>query len=46
LQSVLTSYEKVKEGYRKVVIRTKGKGDFKGMKKELQDSYKDAILTT
>ncbi|MDP2279788.1 MAG: CBS and ACT domain-containing protein [Nitrospirota bacterium] len=45
MQSILTSYERVGEGYRKVVIRTKGKGDFKGMKKELQDSFKDAVLT-
>jgi acetoin utilization protein AcuB len=45
MQSILTSYERVREGYRKVVIRTKGKGDFKGMKKELQDLFKDVIIT-
>ena len=36
MQSILTSYERVKEGYRRVVIRIKGEGDFKGFKKELQ----------
>lgn len=45
MQSILTSYERVREGYRKVVIRTKGEGDFKGFKKELQGRYKDAALT-
>jgi acetoin utilization protein AcuB len=39
LQSVLTSYEGVKEGYRDVVIRTKGKGDFKSLKTELDGTY-------
>ncbi|MGD0886296.1 MAG: CBS and ACT domain-containing protein [Thermodesulfovibrionales bacterium] len=39
LQSILTSYERVKEGYRDVVIRTKGKGDFKGLKAELERKY-------
>ena len=39
LQSVLTSYEGVKEGYRDVVIRTKGKGDFKALKAELDGTY-------
>lgn len=39
LQSVLTSYEGVKEGYRDVVIRTKGKGDFKKLRAELEGAY-------
>lgn len=39
LQSVLTSYEGVKEGYREVVIRTKGKGNFKGLKAELEEKF-------
>ena len=45
MQSILTSYERVREGYRKVVIRIKGEGDFKGFKKELQGRYKDAAIT-
>ena len=40
LQSVLTSYEKVKEGFRNIVIRMKGKGNFKEMKEELEGTYK------
>jgi acetoin utilization protein AcuB len=40
LQSILTSYEKVKEGYRSVVIRTKGKGDFNGLASDLEPAYK------
>ncbi len=39
LQSVLTSYEGVKEGYRDVVIRTKGKGNFKSLKVELEGKF-------
>lgn len=39
LQCVLTSYEGVKEGYRDVVIRTKGKGDYKNLKVELEGTY-------
>ncbi len=44
LQSILTSYEKVKEGYRSVVIRTKGKGDFNGLASELERAYKAAKI--
>ncbi len=40
LLSILTSYEGVKEGYRDVVLRAKGAGNFKGMKEELERSYK------
>lgn len=40
LQSILTSYEKVKEGYRHIVIRTKGKGDFSTLRAELEGTYK------
>ncbi|MCL5422175.1 MAG: CBS and ACT domain-containing protein [Nitrospirae bacterium] len=39
LQSVLTSYEGVEEGYRDVVIRTKGAGDFKKLKAELEGTF-------
>jgi acetoin utilization protein AcuB len=40
LKSVLTSYEGVKEGLRSVVIRMKGKGNFKGMKAELEGTFR------
>ncbi|HXX56623.1 MAG TPA: CBS and ACT domain-containing protein [Thermodesulfovibrionales bacterium] len=39
LQSILTSHEGVKEGYRNIVIRTMGKGDFKNLKAELEGAY-------
>jgi acetoin utilization protein AcuB len=39
LLSVLTSYEDVPEGYRDVVIRTKGAGDFRNLKTELERTY-------
>lgn len=39
LQGLLTSYEKVKRGERKVVIRTKGAGDFRAMRVELEGTY-------
>jgi acetoin utilization protein AcuB len=44
LQSILTSYEKIPEGYRKVVIRTKGEGKFGGLKAELMGRYKDVQI--
>ncbi len=39
LQSILTSYERVREGYRNIVIRTKGSGNFKALKSELEGTY-------
>ena len=39
LQSILTSYEKVREGNRNIVIRTKGSGNFKALKAELEGTY-------
>lgn len=39
LQSILTSYEKAKEGYRNIVVRTKGSGNFKALKAELEGTY-------
>jgi acetoin utilization protein AcuB len=39
LQSVLTSYEGVKKGLRKVVIRAKGIGAFRQMQTELEGTY-------
>lgn len=41
LQSVLTSYEGVKEGFRDIVIRTKGPGNFKGLKAEIEGTYRN-----
>jgi len=40
LQSILTSYEKVKPGFRNVVIRAKGSGQFGHLKAELTGTYK------
>ncbi len=40
LQGILTSYEGVRDGYRKVVIRTKGKGDFASLKAEVEDAFR------
>ncbi len=40
LQSILTTYEGVKEGYRRVVVRTRGKGNFNSMRKELEATYR------
>ncbi len=39
LQSILTSYERVKEGHRNIVIRTKGSGNFRALKAELEGTY-------
>jgi acetoin utilization protein AcuB len=40
LQGILTSYEGVQEGFRKVVIRTTGEGDFVGLKAEIEKTFK------
>jgi acetoin utilization protein AcuB len=40
LRSILTSYEGVKKGYRDVMIRTAGEGNFTELKKELEAIYK------
>ncbi len=40
LQSILTSYECVREGQRQIVIRTKGNGRFGALKAELLGNYK------
>ncbi|RJQ47037.1 MAG: CBS domain-containing protein [Nitrospiraceae bacterium] len=39
LQSVLTSYEGVKAGHRDIVIRTKGTGDFRNLRAELEGTF-------
>jgi len=44
LQSILTSYEGIKEGYREVVIRTAGSGNFKGLKEVLEAVYKNVQI--
>ena len=40
LQAILTSYERVPDGYRNIMIRTHGKGSFIGLKNELEEKYK------
>ncbi len=40
LQSVLTSYERVRPGSRNVVIRMTGKGNFKAMRGEIEGTYR------
>jgi acetoin utilization protein AcuB len=44
LHGILTSYEGVKEGFRRVVIRTAEKGDFKGLKAELESTYRNVNI--
>ena len=44
LQGLLSSYEGVREGKRKIVIRTKGKGDFRSLSAELQGTYKGVAI--
>lgn len=39
LQGILTSYEGIKEGYRRVVIRTQGKGDFSRLRTEIEGAF-------
>ena len=41
LRGILTSYEGVKDGYRRVVIRTRGRGNFNRLISELQDTYRE-----
>jgi acetoin utilization protein AcuB len=40
LQGILTSYEGVKQGFRRVVIRTKGKGNFNVLKQEIEELFR------
>jgi acetoin utilization protein AcuB len=44
LQGILTSYEGVREGFRKIVIRTTEMGDFKGLKEDLLDNYRNVQI--
>lgn len=44
LQSILTSYEKVPRGYRAIVMRTKGKGNFGALKAELTGTYRGVAV--
>jgi len=46
LRSILTSYEGMKDGYRDVVIRTGGDGNFEGLKKELEKAYQHTRIRT
>jgi acetoin utilization protein AcuB len=45
LAGILTSYEGVKDGYRKVVIRTSGKGDFIGLKSAIEGAFKTCQIS-
>ncbi|MDA8101268.1 MAG: CBS and ACT domain-containing protein [Nitrospiraceae bacterium] len=42
LHGILTSYEGVRNGLRKVVIRTNEEGDFRGLKNEIEATYRNA----
>jgi acetoin utilization protein AcuB len=44
LQGILTSYEGVREGSRKVVIRTTEIGDFRGLKSDLEGNYRSVQI--
>jgi acetoin utilization protein AcuB len=44
LQGILTSYEGVKDGYRRVVIRTKGKGDFNRLKADIEEVFRSCEI--
>ncbi len=44
LQSILTSYERMEEGYRNIVIRCKGSGKFGNLRVELIGSFKDVRI--
>ncbi|MDH4162944.1 MAG: CBS and ACT domain-containing protein [Nitrospirota bacterium] len=44
LQGILTSYEGVKEGFRKIVIRTTEMGNYRGLKEDLEDNYRDVQI--
>lgn len=44
LQSILTSYERVREGHRNIVIRTKGSGNFKALKAEMEGTFTGAKI--
>jgi len=44
LQSILTSYEGVRQGMRRIVIRTKGAGNYRGVKQELEGSYRNVEI--
>ena len=39
VQSILTSYEGVRKGYKELVVRLKGSGNFNAMKAELEATY-------
>lgn len=41
IQSILTSFQKVEAGCRRIVIRTKGRGQYGALKVELMGSYRD-----
>jgi acetoin utilization protein AcuB len=44
LQGILTSYEGAREGLRRVVIRTTEMGDFKGLKEDLMENFRNVQI--
>ena len=44
LQGILTSYEGIRQGSRRVVLRTTETGDFKGLKEDLIEKYRDVQI--
>lgn len=44
LQGVLTSYEGMPAGYRKMVLRTKGPGNYASLKAELSGAFRDVRI--
>ena len=44
MQGILTSYEGVREGFRKVVLRTTEMGDFKGLKEDLLENFRNVQI--
>lgn len=44
LQGILTSYEGIRPGFRRVVLRTTKAGDFEGLSKELNDNYRNVQI--
>lgn len=45
LQGILTSYEGVRQGFRRIMIRTTETGDFKGLREELLEDYRNVQIT-
>ncbi len=44
IESILSSHSCTKEGFRKVVLRTRGSGDFEKMKRKILKNYPEALI--